>query len=70
MYLKENRVQCSFCGCVQSDKNPFIPGNQANICKNCAYAAYKLFYGEFGEEATETKRENFDDVDFFEVIRK
>lgn len=63
-----------FCGCVESNTNPFIPGHQGNlenaayICKKCAYAVSQIFYGKLREGAIETERE--DDLDFFGSIRK
>jgi len=47
---------CSFCGTSESDANPLIAGNDAYICKNCVFSAYKIMFGD--EEArTEKQRE-------------
>ena len=40
---------CSFCGAHESDLNPLIAGNDAYICKNCVFSAYKIMFGD--EEA-------------------
>jgi ATP-dependent Clp protease ATP-binding subunit ClpX len=40
---------CSFCGTSESDANPLIAGNDAYICKNCVFSAYKIMFGD--EEA-------------------
>ncbi|MBD3800754.1 MAG: ATP-dependent Clp protease ATP-binding subunit ClpX [Campylobacterales bacterium] len=40
---------CSFCGTHESDANPLIAGNDAYICKNCVFSAYKIMFGD--EEA-------------------
>lgn len=40
---------CSFCGVAESDDNPLIAGNDAYICKNCVFSAYKIMFGD--EEA-------------------
>ena len=40
---------CSFCGAHESDANPLIAGNDAYICKNCVFSAYKIMFGD--EEA-------------------
>ena len=63
-----------FCGCVESNTNPFIPGHQGNventayICKNCTYAVFQIFYGKLREGAIETESE--ENIDFFGSIRK
>ena len=47
---------CSFCGTSESDANPLIAGNDAYICKNCVFSAYKIMFGD--EEArSEADRE-------------
>jgi len=47
---------CSFCGAHESDANPLIAGNDAYICKNCVFSAYKIMFGD--EEArSEADRE-------------
>ena len=38
--------QCSFCGATESDVNPLIAGNNADICKNCVFSAYKIMFGD------------------------
>ncbi|MHC3995621.1 ATP-dependent Clp protease ATP-binding subunit ClpX [Thiomicrolovo sp. ZZH C-3] len=40
---------CSFCGTHESEANPLIAGNDAYICKNCVFSAYKIMFGD--EEA-------------------
>ncbi len=40
---------CSFCGAHESQANPLIAGNDAYICKNCVFSAYKIMFGD--EEA-------------------
>ncbi len=40
---------CDFCGVVDSDKNPVISGDKANICKMCAKSAYDIICEHEGE---------------------
>ena len=45
---------CSFCGAHESESNPLIAGNDAYICKNCVFSAYKIMFGD--AEETEKNR--------------
>jgi len=47
---------CDFCGVTDSDKNPVISGDKANICKICAKSAYDIICEHEGDSQ---KIENF-----------
>ena len=36
------KLICDFCGAIDSQSNPVIAGERANICKSCAKQAYKI----------------------------
>ena len=40
---------CDFCGVTDSDKNPVISGDKANICKICAKSAYDIICEHEGD---------------------
>lgn len=40
---------CDFCGVEDSDKNPVISGDKANICKICAKSAYDIICEHEGD---------------------
>ncbi len=40
---------CDFCGVEDSDKNPVISGDKANICKVCAKSAYDIICEHEGD---------------------
>jgi len=40
------KKECSFCGTIETENNPFIAGNGAYICSNCVTSAYKILFGE------------------------
>ncbi len=40
---------CDFCGVKDSDKNPVISGDKANICKMCAKSAYDIICEHEGD---------------------
>ncbi|MCI0500876.1 MAG: ATP-dependent Clp protease ATP-binding subunit ClpX [Epsilonproteobacteria bacterium] len=40
---------CDFCGVTDSDKNPVISGDKANICKMCAKSAYDIICEHDGD---------------------
>ena len=45
--------ECSFCKSVESVDNRLLAGEDVYICENCVISAYKIFFGEEGEEAKE-----------------
>lgn len=47
---------CSFCGTGESDANPLIAGNDAYICKNCVFSAYKIMFGDESDHSPQAKR--------------
>lgn len=53
---------CSFCGTHESDVNPLIAGNDAYICKNCVFSAYKIMFGD-EEQDGEHDRELIEHVE-------
>ncbi len=40
--MNKELATCDFCGVADSDKNPVISGDKANICKICAKSAYDI----------------------------
>jgi ATP-dependent Clp protease ATP-binding subunit ClpX len=52
------KIICDFCGAVDSEQNPIVSGDHANICKACITAAYDIVnaddssYVESAESAT------------------
>ncbi len=36
------KIICDFCGAVDSEQNPIVSGDHANICKACITAAYDI----------------------------
>ncbi len=49
--------KCSFCKSEESLDNRLLAGDGIYICENCVTSAYKIFFGEEGEESS-------DEVDF------
>ena len=47
---------CSFCGTHESDANPLIAGNDAYICKNCVFSAYKIMFGDESEQSEQARQ--------------
>jgi ATP-dependent Clp protease ATP-binding subunit ClpX len=43
--------KCSFCKTKESVENRLLAGDDIYICENCVVSAYKIFFGEDGEEA-------------------
>jgi ATP-dependent Clp protease ATP-binding subunit ClpX len=46
---------CSFCKSEESVDNRLLAGEDVYICENCVTSAYKIFFGEEGEEIEEAK---------------
>ncbi len=42
--------ECSFCKSVESVDNRLLAGEDIYICENCVVSAYKIFFGEEGEQ--------------------
>jgi len=42
--------ECSFCKSIESVDNRLLAGEDIYICENCVVSAYKIFFGEEGEE--------------------
>ena len=40
------KIICDFCGTVDSEENPIVSGDHANICKACISAAYEIVNSE------------------------
>jgi ATP-dependent Clp protease ATP-binding subunit ClpX len=47
--MDKNIPRCDFCGVEDSEKNPVISGDKANICKICAKSAYDIIEGHQNE---------------------
>ena len=65
---KPSIKKCGFCGCNENEKNPLIAGESTYICSNCVRSAYEILFGEL--EGEENCMDEYDDIDFFDVIRK
>ena len=40
-----SKLECDFCGAVDSADNPVISGDNACICKSCVNAAHEIMMG-------------------------
>lgn len=52
------KIICDFCGAVDSEQNPIVSGDHANICKACITAAYDIVNADdssYVESAESTK---------------
>ncbi len=65
---KSSICKCSFCGSNENGKNPLIAGESAYICSNCVRSACEILFGEL--EGEEKCVDEYDDIDFLDVIRK
>ena len=46
---------CSFCNAPESVDNRLLAGEDIYICENCVVSAYKIFFGDEGEEGSESE---------------
>ena len=46
---------CSFCNAPESVDNRLLAGEDIYICENCVVSAYKIFFGDEGEESSEAE---------------
>jgi ATP-dependent Clp protease ATP-binding subunit ClpX len=44
--------KCDFCGSIETEDNPLLEGENAQICKNCIISAYKIIMGGVDNKTT------------------
>ena len=52
MKKNETKLICDFCGIKETDENPVIAGEKANICQACAKAAYEIIENHKNSDTT------------------
>ena len=63
--------KCNFCDCTERAVNPFIAEDNVSICSNCVLSAYMILFGDVKPSSAEEGNEDeYDDIDFFDSIRK
>jgi ATP-dependent Clp protease ATP-binding subunit ClpX len=61
---------CDFCGVTDSDKNPVISGDKANICKMCAKSAYDIICEHEGDSEKVEKLPTTEHKDMTNILLK
>jgi ATP-dependent Clp protease ATP-binding subunit ClpX len=61
---------CDFCGVTDSDKNPVISGDKANICKMCAKSAYDIICEHEGDSEKIEKLPTSEHKDMKNILLK
>jgi ATP-dependent Clp protease ATP-binding subunit ClpX len=62
--MKEDKLNCDFCGVQDTEKNPVIAGENAAICQICAKSAYDIIQSHKDEQnGTKVSLNNNDSKD-------
>ncbi|MDD2698599.1 MAG: ATP-dependent Clp protease ATP-binding subunit ClpX [Arcobacteraceae bacterium] len=61
---------CDFCGVKDSDKNPVISGDKANICKMCAKSAYDIICEHEGDSDKIEKLPTNSEIEYKNTLLK
>ena len=73
IFKKVKTKTCSFCNCNERADTPFIigEGDNSSICSDCVISAYKILFGYVEPVSDkEVYSDNYEDIDFFDAIRK